>query len=50
VYLYVYSLIVAMQDLSKNVATAMYANTTILKLLDVLFSMWSVLYETKIGD
>jgi hypothetical protein len=42
--------LVAMQQLSKDVAMAKNTHATIEKLLDMLFFMRSVLYEKKVGN
>jgi hypothetical protein len=50
VCLYVYPPIVARQRLDKNVTAAMNACATIEELLDISFSMQSLLYQRKVGD
>jgi hypothetical protein len=48
-YLHVYPPIVTRQRLCKNVTVA--TNThTIIELLDLSLSMWSISYQTKVGD
>jgi hypothetical protein len=49
VYLYVYSLIVPKQRLSKNITAPTNKRATIEELLDVSFSMRSMSYQKKIG-
>jgi hypothetical protein len=41
---------VARQWLGKNVTVATNTHATIKELLDMSFSMWSVLYQSKVGD
>jgi hypothetical protein len=45
----VYPRVAAWQQLRKNITKAANTCTTI-ELLDVLFSMWSVLFQRKVGE
>jgi hypothetical protein len=45
----VYLPVIARQWLDKTVAAATNARAAVEELLDVLFSMWSMLYQIKVG-
>jgi hypothetical protein len=50
VCLYVYSLIVASQQFTKNVTVALNNHAATEELLNMLFSMWSMSYQGKSGN